>query len=240
MRLPKWERLSEALQRVTGTGVTEKKAKRDICEAIADRKIRPRLYFTWRPTSETFLTRRGQPTSKVHYLTDEEIPSELRLGDFNWRRSRIRKSGVWQNARGPSGSFFGNWRVVEIAHYRQADSIPDSQRGGRALAYEHRVELRSTDVTKVFNMGKERAPAATQPKSAAGAKWQGVQKALLALYPPHGIPPPELTAKERNRNVAKWLAANGYSTPNSDAALARLIQRVLKTLRSKTPRTPRQ
>ena len=72
----RWKRWSHAIAEV-GTAVRSastgdrdrcrgKKAKRDICEAIADRKIRFRLYFTWRPTSETFLIRRGQPTSKVH------------------------------------------------------------------------------------------------------------------------------------------------------------------------------
>jgi hypothetical protein len=235
MRSSSWEQLSEALQRVMATGVTEKKAKRDICQAIANRKSGLRLYFMMRPTHMDFLTGRDIPTSLVHRVKGDDIPAILRPGDFDWPRSRVRKPWLWQNVRGPLGSLFGNWRVVETAHYRQADSIPDSQRGGRALANEHRVELRSADVTKFFNLGKERAPAAPQPKSAKGAKWQGVEKALLALYPLHGIPPAELTAKERNRNVAKWLAANGCSKPNSDAALARLIQRVLKAL-SRTAR----
>jgi hypothetical protein len=238
MRSSSWEQLSEALQRVMATGVTERKAKRDICQAIANQKIGLRLYFMMRPTRMDFLTGRDIPTRLVHRLKGDDIPPILRLGDFDWPRSRIRKSWLWQNVRDPSGSFFGNWRVVETAHYRQANSIPDSQRGGHALAYEHLVELRSADITNVFKTGRERAPSAPQPISAKGAKWRGVEKALLTLYP-RGIPPAELTAKERNTNVAKWLAANGYSVPNSYEALARLIQRVLKALQSKTPRTAR-
>lgn len=236
MRSSSWEQ--EALQRVMATGVTERKAKRDICQAIANRKIGLRLYFMMRPKRMDFLTGRDIPTRLVHRVKGDDIPPILRPGDFDWPRSRIRKPSPWQNVRGPSGSLFGNWRIVETAHYGQANSIPNSQRGGRAVAYEHRVELRSADITNVFSMGKERAPSAPQPKSATGAKWLGVENALLTLYP-NGIPPAELTAKERNTKVAKWLAANGYSKPNSDVALARLIQRVLEALRSKIPRTTR-
>ncbi len=234
MRSSSWEQLSEALQRVIATGVTERKAKRDMCQAIANQKIGLRFYFMRRPTHMDFFTSQDIPTRLVYRVKGGDIPPILKPGDFDWPRSRIRKPLPWKNVRDPLGSLIG-MPVVETVHYWQANSVPDS----RALAYEHRVELRSADITNVFSIGKERAPLAPQPKSATGAKWQGVRKALRDLYPPHGIPPAELTAKERNTNVAKWLAANGSSEPNSDVALARLIQRVLKYLRSKTLRTAR-
>ena len=191
-----WEQLSHALERIMATGVTEKKAKLGICDAIANQKIKLRLVIMVRLTRMDFLTGRDIRTREVHLVEREDIPPILRLGDFDWQRSRIRTPELWQKARGSSGSLFGNWKVVETAHYRQAGSIPDSQRGGRALTYEHRVELRSSDVTKIFNMSKERAPTAPKPKSATGAKWQGVKAALLTLYPPHGIRPAGLTAKD--------------------------------------------
>jgi hypothetical protein len=250
MRLPKWERLPEALQRVMGTSVSEKQAKRDLCNALADRKIRLRLCFMWRPTSQDFLARRGLPTTNVHRVTNDEIPGILKPSDFDWRRSRIRKPGLWHNIRGPSGSFFGNWRLVESAHYASGDPIPHSQRGGRSLAYQHRIELLRADVIKAFNIVKEQVtavpqsksgartnaretvehvPAAPQPKSGAGAKTRGVKQAIIAVFPPYGIPPLGLSAKGRDTKIKEWLDRAGYSLPMSDSALAKLIQRVLKS-----------
>jgi hypothetical protein len=232
MPLPKWERLSEALQRVTGTGVTEKKAKRDICEAIADRKIRLRLYFTWRPTSETFPTRRGQPTSKVHCLTNEEIPSVLRPGDFDWRRSRIWKSGVWQNVRGPFGSLFANWRVIETAYYRQADSIPDRPGGGHSLAYQHRVELRSADVTKALKIrlaeqhARDVLERLAQLLPELGPKTRAIAEIIIELGPKQVLRLP--TAKDRNKVIVDQLAKKGHKIPENPE---RSIQRVLARLR---------
>lgn len=216
MPLPMWERVSVALQRVTETGVPERKAKRGLCNAIANRKIRLRLCFMWRATSETFLTRRDRPTREVHYLKKEEIPSILRPSDFDWRRSRLKRSGLWQSIRGPSGSFFGNWRIIETAHYSHDAAIPHSQRGGRSLAYS--LELRSADVTKVFNIA-----AVAQPKSSTGAKTMGLEEAVFALWPPTGIPPKGLSAKDRNNRIFNWLGAHGYSKPS-----VRHIQRFLK------------
>jgi hypothetical protein len=63
MPFPKRERLSEALQRVMGTSGSEKQAKRDLCNALADRKIRLRLCFMWRPT-----THRRRASSKSRIL----------------------------------------------------------------------------------------------------------------------------------------------------------------------------
>jgi hypothetical protein len=180
MPLPKWEQLSEALQRVTGRGVTEKKAKRDICNSITDRKIRLRLLFRWRPTSQDFLTLRDQPAMEVHEIEDNEIPTILNLGDFDWSRSRIKKPGLWQNVRGPSGSLFANWRVIETAHYGPVDPFPLVQRGGRSLAYQHRLELRKADVTKVFSIRKQPVPAVREPESGERAKQREIDEHVPA------------------------------------------------------------
>ena len=229
MPLPRWERLSEALQRVMGTVVTEKKAKRDLCDAIADLKIRLRICFMWRPTSQDFLTRRNQPTSKVYYVKKDEIPRILNLGDFDWRRSRIRKPGLWLKIRDPSGSFFANWQLIETARYTSGDPIPYSQRGGRSLAYEHRIELRRADVTKVLCGGEdihhEQAHTVPQSKAGAGAKTQGIKEAIGRLWP-DGIPK-TLLAKERDDMIRKY-----FPDPNH-APTVRQIQRVLKDLGSR-------
>jgi hypothetical protein len=230
MSLPKWERLSESLRRVMATGVPEGRAKRAICNAIVDRKVRLRLHFTWRSTSETFLTGRDQPTSKVHCLRNEEISSELGPGDFDWQRSRIRKPGLWQNVRGP-GSFFANWRVIETAHYGQANSLPDSQRGGRTLAYRHRLELRSADVTKNLIEPAEhdryekleRALAQLLPN--LGPKQQAVAEIMLELGLKRILQSP--TAKDRNKLIIDGLKEKGHGIREHPQ---RTIQRVLALL----------
>ena len=112
-RESKWECLSLALKRVMASGAAEKDAKSDLCNATADGKIRLRLCFTWRPTTQDFLTGRDKPTREIRYVKKVQFRAILKPGDFDWRRSRVRKSGLWQSIQGPSsGSFFGNWRVM--------------------------------------------------------------------------------------------------------------------------------
>jgi hypothetical protein len=123
----KWECLSLALKRVMASGAAEKDAKRDLCNATADRKIRLRLCFTWRPTTQDFLTGRDKPTTEIRYVKKVQIPAILKPGDFDWRRSQVWKPELWQRIRGPSGSFFGNWQVIEIARYKAGDPLPHSQ-----------------------------------------------------------------------------------------------------------------
>ena len=217
------------------SGAAEKDAKSDLCNATADGKIRLRLCFTWRPTTQDFLTGRDKPTREIRYVKKVQIPAILKPGDFDWRRSRVRKSGLWQSIQGPSsGSFFGNWRVIEIARYKAGDPLPHSQRGGRSLAYQHRVELHSADVTNVLGGGRmihdEQVGAITNLR---GAKSRGIEEAMKQLWPPDGIHPKGLSAKDRNNKVRNQLIRNGSSVPKS---LERAIQRVLKVLKAQRPK----
>jgi hypothetical protein len=206
MPLLKWEGLSEALHRVTRTGVPEKQAKRNLCNAIAARKIRSRLYFTWRRTSQGFLTRRDQPTREVRYLKKDEIPSKLSPGDFDWRRSRIRKPESWQNVRGPSGSLFANWRLMETAQYSPGDPFPQSQSGGRFLAYQHRIELYRTNVTELFSIGeadRSRHESPRRPQSKSRPARERARRALEELYA-EGVPD---QATEPNKKLCQRVGA---------------------------------
>jgi hypothetical protein len=188
----KWECLSLVLKRVMASGAAEKEAKRDLCNATADRKIRLRLRFTWRPTTQDFLTGRDKPDTEIRYVKKVQIPAILKPGDFDWRRSQVRKPELWRKRkiRGPSGSFLGNWRVIEIARYKAGDPLPHTQRGDRSLAYQHRVELYSADVTNVLCGGgmihDEQAGAITKLQS-GGAKSRGIKEAIKQLWP-DGIP----------------------------------------------------
>ena len=128
MRSSSWEQLSEALQRVMATGVTERKAKRDICQAIANRKIGLRLYFMMRPTRMDYLTCRDIPTRLVHRVKGDDIPPILRPGDFDWPRSASGRQELWQNIRGPSGSSSEIGRSTRPRTTGKPMPLPDSQR----------------------------------------------------------------------------------------------------------------
>lgn len=85
--LSDWELLSHALSRVMATGVSRNQAKRDLCDAIIDRKIR------------------------VRHLDDEvRIPQDLDPEYFDWKNSRSRYT--WQRVR--ENSVFGLWRPSRI------------------------------------------------------------------------------------------------------------------------------
>jgi hypothetical protein len=214
MPLPNWVRLPEAV--LLGTSVSEKQAKRDLCNALADRKIRLRICFMWRPAAQDFLTGRDKPTT-VRYVKKSQIPAILKPGDFNWSRSQIRKTELW--------SFFGIWQVLESVHYAAGDPSPHYlQRGRRSLAYEHRVELHRADVLKVLctgdkipdevatgrrgidhpgeaGRGEGRAALADEDES-IGAKTLGIIEAIKNLWP-DGIIPKGLSAKERDDAIKK-------------------------------------
>jgi hypothetical protein len=145
-----WERLSDVLKRVIATGVPEDKAKRDVCNALADRKIRIRIYFVVSPTNLEWFSGQGFSPYQVHYVKPDEIPPRIMPRDFDWSQSRVVKP--WPKVRSPAGSFLGHWRPVERAHRRPDDPFPQSlllpER--RHPSYWHRVELFSSDVTKIL------------------------------------------------------------------------------------------
>jgi hypothetical protein len=230
MQLPKWLRLSEALRCVMETSVSEKQAKRDLCNALADGKIRLRFCFMWRPKAQDFLTGRDKPTTEVYNVKKSQIPAILRPSDFNWPRSQVRKPELWL-IQGSGGSLFGFCVVLESVHHAAGDSSPYLERGGPSLAYEHRVELHSGDVLKVLctadKIPDEQSGALRWPQP-SGAMMVGMMGAIKQIWPDGRIPK-ELTAKHRNKLIMDQLERNGWSFPPNNPA--RTIQRALKKLR---------
>jgi hypothetical protein len=72
--ISKWEQLSDALVRVVGSGISEDEAKRDICNALADGKIRVRIRLPLKPD----------------WILHENVfvPPQLHPDDFCWILSR--------------------------------------------------------------------------------------------------------------------------------------------------------
>ena len=232
MQLPEWVQLSEALHCVMGASVSKKRAKLDLCNAVAAQKIRLRIWFIWRPRAQDFLTPRDKPMTQVRSVKKSQIPAILKPGDFNWSRSQIRKPELWVEVQGPRGSFFGNRQVLESVHYSPGDPSPHYlQRGGRSLAYVHRVELHSADLVKVLRTG-DKIPdeqASDIPES-GGALALGTEEAIKQLWP-NGIPK-GLRAKDRNKMIVDRLKHNGASIPQD---VPRAVQRALKNLKRKLP-----
>ena len=231
MQLPEWVQLSEALHCVMGASVSKKRAKLDLCNAVAAQKIRLRIWFIWRPRAQDFLTPRDKPMTQVRSVKKSQIPAILKPGDFNWSRSQIRKPELWVEVQGPRGSFFGNRQVLESVHYSASDPSPHYlQRVGRSLAYDHRVELHSADVLEVLwtrdKVPDEQSGEVGRPQS-GGALSLGIELAVEQLWPDRIIPT-GLTAKDRDSAIIEQLRRNGGSVPKN--SIARTIQRVFKKL----------
>jgi hypothetical protein len=75
---PDWETLADALQRVKSTGLTEDKAKRDVCLALSDQKIRVQIRI-----ADTAAGMPGETRS-----AGVVIPRDLTPDDFDWVLSR--------------------------------------------------------------------------------------------------------------------------------------------------------
>ena len=98
-----WERLSVALTRVMAGGIPEDEAKTNICNAIADRKIRVRFLVAKGEGSLLAIFTGGH----VHDGEEVDIPSPLTPGDFNWGLSRPLKP--WQRIGPWSLDLWGWW-----------------------------------------------------------------------------------------------------------------------------------
>jgi hypothetical protein len=201
-----WERLSDALKRVVETGVSEDDAKRALCNAIADRRIKVRIYFMVSPKTLEWLSRRELSRSEVREVKPDEIPPRLKSDDFDWSQSRVRKP--WPKVRSPAGSFLGHWLPIERSHHSPNDLSPQSLTSPRRQhpSYWHRVELFRHDVTKVLITDEARASrrevsraeesyrphnglsvGKSSRKRRRTPKLENVQRAIKELYP-NGVP----------------------------------------------------
>jgi len=101
-----WQGLPDALKSVASKDSSDDDAKRDICNAIADQKIKIRLSLR-RHTSKLM-------TSRGRWLTNEEveIPSPLEPEDFDFENSRPIKP--WAVRREKIPHLAGYWHIERI------------------------------------------------------------------------------------------------------------------------------
>jgi hypothetical protein len=151
--ISEWERLSDALGRVMAIGVSRSQAKRDLCDAIVDRKIGIR-----------------------HLDDDVRVPPDLDPQEFDWQNSRSRSS--WEKVR--NGNVIGRWRPPRI-ELRCADVTSVLCRGergksgaGKATATAAQEEATIKALASHLNsLPKERRGAVTRAKAEAWCRTQG-------------------------------------------------------------------
>jgi hypothetical protein len=105
---PEWERLSDAAARVmTAAGVSKEQAQTDICQAIADGKVKIRCQLKRHKTNKM--------TSKTVLEGNAfEIPTRIKPDDLDWEGSR--PVNPWRIRRG-SYAIPGDWDLewVELS-----------------------------------------------------------------------------------------------------------------------------
>ena len=94
--VPAWERLADAIKRVSAGARPIQMAKTDLCRAIADRNVK-----IW---SKLKRSTRGLTSNAVLEGKDFDIPTELKPKDLNWETScPVKRWFV------PGGRYRGHW-----------------------------------------------------------------------------------------------------------------------------------
>jgi len=216
---PEWETIKEALKRVVAAGLPKEQAKRDLCRAMADRKIHLQL------------TTVADPRLNLPELTFEysEVSRHLSPKDIDWSNSRPSPdSRAWgptpKNSAEPNSVFLsrniGFWdRTIVLIEVRSAQVTRIFCHPREEPADIDPPPTRSQEAVDI-NRPAARPPA---PKPPQGAMISAAFRAIKTLWP-DGVPK-ELNAKDRNRQIRDWQKTNRVSE-SSD----RTIQRALTPL----------
>lgn len=189
---PPWERLSEALARVSeATGLSQTEAQADICRAIADGAIKVQGALGRHSTRH--MTFKGTVLDRNHF----QIPRNLKPTDFDWAASRPLKP--WM-VRRESFKVPGHWYLdwIELLRTDVTNALCEPEVGGTPAA---------------------RAQGKGATKSRSRPAFDRAQRAITALYPA-GVPPQaEVPNAVLCRQVGDWLKANKLPDVSDDTIL---------------------
>jgi hypothetical protein len=161
--ISKWERLLDALDRVTGAGIPENEAKQGICDAIAGGAVEIRLELREHTTKQMVAT------GKVLTGADVEIPARLEPQEMDFKESRPLKP--WAVRRERLFHFAGFWHIDWIEVSRDDVTKLFIPAGG-------------SDQSFAAEGSRERLP---RPRRKSQTGRDGARRALAALYP-DGVP----------------------------------------------------
>lgn len=102
---PDWESLAHALERAMATGITEDQAKRDLCLAVADKKIEVRV---------TIAASDHSAGGEVFWDGNIRVPPHLNPDDFDWKSSRPRRPWSIGPRLGQHYSWISGWKSRPI------------------------------------------------------------------------------------------------------------------------------
>jgi hypothetical protein len=159
--LPGWERLSDAATSVmTAAGIANDEARSNICQAIADRKVKIRGKLGRHTTKPI-------RSSTVLEGKDFEIPTDLKLEDLDWERSRPLKP--WFVRRGgsvPAGYWDLDW--IQLSRTELTNRLcPGGPRGEPAQPASSETGAKRRRRPDDSAWDREGRTADRSPKSAA-------------------------------------------------------------------------
>ncbi|MGY8682389.1 hypothetical protein Q2941_32125 [Bradyrhizobium sp. UFLA05-153] len=184
---PHWESLSAAAERLVKAGCSHKQAQSDICGAVSDGDIRIRAKLgkhAIRPIKSTEVISGNQL----------EIPTDLKLGDFDWENSRPAKPWFVRNH---PRYHHGPWHLEQI-------------------------ELSNTDVTAklLSSAGPTASPTVRPAKRHRGRPQREAAEIAIKTLWPDGVPPPrELPNDRLVDRVITWLKQYGLPMSGRDTIL---------------------
>ena len=164
--VPAWERLPDAIGRVTAGGRLKELAQADLCRAIADGTVNIRCKLKRHAT---------QPNTSNAVLEgkDFEIPAEIKPADLDWERSRPLKP--WFVRRG-SYSVPRNW-YLELIEVCRADvtkvlcAAKEQDENTRHAASETPAKS-----TSPLTLESQEMPVGSGARSTAGPQKPGVTR----------------------------------------------------------------
>jgi hypothetical protein len=190
--VPRWERLSEAVDRVSTTAeIARAEAQTDIARAIADGAIDFRAKLGRRRNSGTTFTK-GLLERK-----DFRIPAEINSEDLDWVNSR--PSNPWYVKRGTADVPHGDWTLewIQLSSADVMKALPYSANAGQPQP----------------TTGKRDA------KPEGGRAFESARRVLDELYP-KGIPGQvAVSHKALCRLVSDQLKRTGQQKVSDDTIL---------------------
>jgi hypothetical protein len=161
--VPAWGRLLDAIKPLMAGGRSKEVAQTDLCQAIADGRVKFR---------GKLMKRENRPTTSTRVLegTDFPIPPEMKPEEVDWERSRPRKPlTIRPEIFGLPASWYFEWIKVCMADITNVFCRAGKQDG---ITQHASSETPATSTSRPALESQER-PVGPSPRSTAGPRKPG-------------------------------------------------------------------